>query len=342
MPRVPLIRIGEIGAALSRDVTHSVSTAKISYSSTGSSQFDFSVSDPDLQFHNNGYFVLRRQVRFDGVNWEIAAVDVNMNSKGKTSVDVTCRSEAVQKLKRDKGSKNFGAISPTSFASQIAGKFGLDFYGEPSPAKEAITRTQSETQDESSWDVLRRLSSAIEFEMFEAKGVLFFASRENLIAKQRRIEVQWPLVPTAKFPVYDLEMRRSDDDPMGATFSAKFERTNGIELSPGFMVEFLGVPFFEQRFMIDRVEYEVASKKPVQVRGATLEDSSDTGCETKTFKRGSTGNCVRRIQYAMGVRRTGTFDKTLETKVKAFQSANGLSPTGVVDAKTWAKIRAET
>lgn len=342
MPTIPLITIGEIGSERSKQVTESTSTAKISYSTNGSSQFDFSVSDPDLDFHNNGYFVVRRQVRFDNTKWEITAVDVNAKSKGKTSVDVTCRTEAVQKIKRDKGAKDFGAISPTSFASQIAGKFGLGFFGEASPAKEAITRTQNERTDESSWDVLRRLANELEFEMFEAKGVLFFASRKRLIDAQPGADLFWPLRTNAVHPVYELELRRSDDDPLGATLTASVDRTNGIQLSPGFRVAVHGIAFYEQYFMIDRVDYDIGNEKPVKITAATLEDSEDTGCETKTFKRGSKGACVARIQYAMKVPKTGTFDAATERAVKAFQSANGLSPTGIVEEKTWAKIRAET
>ncbi len=341
-PKVPLIVIGEIGEERSKQVTESVSTAKISYASNGSSQFDFSVSDPNLEFNNNGYFVARRQVRFDSRLWEIAAIDVNAKGPGKTSVDVTCRSEAVQRIKRDKGAKNFGAISPTSFASQIAGKFGLDFYGEKSPAKEAITRTQNERTDESSWDVLRRLAGELEFELFEAKGVLFFASRKNLMFAQPSVKLEWPLNKDADLPVYDLTLRRSDDDPLGATFRAKVDRTNGTQLSPGFRADIYGIAFFEQPFMIDRVEYDVASNGEVSVSGATLDDPPDTGCETKTFQKGSTAYCVGRIQYAMRVPRTKVFDSATERAVKAFQTSVGLESTGIVDEKTWAKIRAET
>lgn len=342
VPGIPLVTIGELGTEKSKQVTDSISTGKMSYSSSGSSQFSFSVSDPALKFHNNGYFVIRRQVRFDNTKWEIAAVDVNAKGLQTSSVDITCRTEAIQKIKRDKGAKNFGAISPTRFASQIAGTFGLGFFGEASPAKEAIIRTQNETTDESSWDVLRRLAGDLEFEVFEAKGVLFFASRNNLIEKQTSFDLLWPLNKDAKFPVYDLELRRSDDDPLGATFTCKVDRTNGTQISPGFRANVIGVPFYENPFMVDRVDYDLGSNENVSVSGATIEDTPDTGCETQTFKKGSKGVCVTRIQYAMKVNRTGTFDTATDKAVRAFQAANGLSVTGVVEAKTWAKIRANT
>ena len=60
----------------------------------------------------------------------------------------------------------------------------------------------------------------------------------------------------------------------------------------------------------------------------------------RKFKKGDTGNAVKRIQKHMkhigyyDGEQTGTFDDATETAVKAFQKANSLEETGVVDYKT--------
>jgi len=67
-----------------------------------------------------------------------------------------------------------------------------------------------------------------------------------------------------------------------------------------------------------------------------------------TISLGSTGDDVKRLQRALARQLawnpfgpiTGTFDASLETAVKSFQQANGLTADGVVGPATWAKLPA--
>ena len=64
-------------------------------------------------------------------------------------------------------------------------------------------------------------------------------------------------------------------------------------------------------------------------------------CTTETFRSGSQGVCVERIQQAVGVGSTaitGVFDSNTVSKVKAFQTANSLASDGIVGPATWSKI----
>ncbi|KGN32397.1 hypothetical protein N802_18705 [Knoellia sinensis KCTC 19936] len=55
-----------------------------------------------------------------------------------------------------------------------------------------------------------------------------------------------------------------------------------------------------------------------------------------TIRKGSTGPAVSALQKALGgLAVDGNFGPATETKVKAFQSAHGISPTGVVATSTW-------
>lgn len=332
--------IGELGTKRTQDVADSISSIRIDFTSSGASQLSFSVSDPDLKMHDHGYFVIRRQVRYLKTDWEMAAINVNY---GETpSVDITCRREAVQKMKRDKGAANFGTISPTTFAAQQAKKFGLEFFGEASSGKEAIVRVQNERTDDSTWDVLKRLANDLEFEFFEADGILYFSSRKFLLEKQPSVEFWIPANNEKPFPVHRANIRRSDDDPLGASLTADVDRTNGVKLRPGMGIEVRGVAFYENKFMIDKVEWDPAGKEPVKVTAATLEDTPDVGCETQTIKKGATGACVKRIQQALAVTETSKFDAATESAVKKFQTKWGLTSDGIVGPQTWAFLRSKT
>jgi putative chitinase len=53
---------------------------------------------------------------------------------------------------------------------------------------------------------------------------------------------------------------------------------------------------------------------------------------------GSTGDDVKKLQELLGVDVIGKFGPKTEAAVKGWQSANGLTPDGVVGPNTWAKI----
>jgi peptidoglycan hydrolase-like protein with peptidoglycan-binding domain len=67
-----------------------------------------------------------------------------------------------------------------------------------------------------------------------------------------------------------------------------------------------------------------------------------------TISLGSTGDDVKRLQRVLARHLewnpfgpiTGTFDASLETSVKSFQSANGLTIDGIVGPLTWAALPA--
>jgi peptidoglycan hydrolase-like protein with peptidoglycan-binding domain len=68
---------------------------------------------------------------------------------------------------------------------------------------------------------------------------------------------------------------------------------------------------------------------------------------SQTIRLGSRGNAVAELQAALaavGVTITadGSFGPATEAAVKAFQSANGLTPDGVVGSRTWAVLLGRT
>ena len=59
-----------------------------------------------------------------------------------------------------------------------------------------------------------------------------------------------------------------------------------------------------------------------------------------TLRRGDTGQLVRPVQTRVRVRVDGNFGPKTEAAVRAFQSAHGLVPDGIVGPKTWVKLDA--
>lgn len=333
------VRVGELNGE-NDEIREAIGEMSVSLTSDGASQIDFAVHDPDLKMHNAGYFVIRRLVHFDDLVFETAAVEVDVSAGTADRVRVTARSPMAQKLKRDTGNANFGKISPTQFAKQMAAKYGLGFFGESSAAKEAIIRTQNDTTDESSWDVLQRLAADLKFSTFDDGDIFYFASEAFIISKQPVVDMEWPRNEDSPYPLHRATCRRSDDDPIGSEMSLEVDRTNGTKLRPGMVIFVNGVDYFDKPHMITAVEFEVNTPDPVRVSARTPEDSPDIGCERRTFRRGAEGACVKRIQQVVLGGGRGVFGPVTEQAVKDFQEENGLPATGVVDSATWKAILA--
>lgn len=60
------------------------------------------------------------------------------------------------------------------------------------------------------------------------------------------------------------------------------------------------------------------------------------------LKLGSEGEDVKKLQIKLGVDPIGKFGPKTDTAVKSWQSANGLTPDGVVGPATWAKLMGES
>lgn len=57
-----------------------------------------------------------------------------------------------------------------------------------------------------------------------------------------------------------------------------------------------------------------------------------------TLKIGSNGQEVKQLQEKLGILADGDFGPMTEAKLKAWQTANGLTANGIADAATWAKM----
>lgn len=328
--------IGEIGEK-NVEIRDSVTSLNYEVSASLVSEITFVVHDPGFKMNNNNYFMIGRRVLFNGVEFEIAAVRLSHGSTDRT--DVTARSRPMQRMRREKGNANFGVISPTAFASSVAERFGMNFFGQATPADGNIRRVQDENNDESTFDVLSRLASDLNFRFFEARNTMFFASEEFIVNNQPAVTVNVPSNQNDAVFASDLKLRKSADADTAATFQASFiKNATTTQIFPGAAFSFEGVNGFDGTFMVDRVSFDLYPNTVVSVAGTDVVDQEELTCSLNDYAIGSSGECVKRIQIAVGAKVDGIFGRQTEAAVRDFQSRNGLTPTGVVDSRTWESI----
>jgi hypothetical protein len=339
---VESLQVGELGDRLVQ-VHESIQNLNIDLSADMVSQLTFTVIDPYLKLHNNNYFMIGRTVTYGDYKFEIAAIDVKFG--GVAEVNVTARSQATQKLRREKGNKSFGSISPSTFAAQAAARVGLSFFGENSPADGQITRVQKDNQDESTFDMLKKLANKNEFRFFEANNTMFFASEEFIVKNQGKFEIHLDLAglgtpsSAAFFPASG-NIRRTSDGEKAATASfSLLPSASAFSIYPGTSFNITGVENFTQSFMVDRVQMRAEESSMVRISATAVEETPDSGCNTQTFSIGIRGSdCVKRIQQAVGTIVDGWWGPLTNAAVLKYQRANGLPANAIWDADDWAKL----
>ncbi len=81
---------------------------------------------------------------------------------------------------------------------------------------------------------------------------------------------------------------------------------------------------------------------PARNGGSTTTTSPLSAYVNTVIQRGSTGAAVVALQKALAITADGSFGPGTESKVKAYQSSKGISPTGVVAASTWAALMGQS
>jgi hypothetical protein len=247
-----------------------VESITISYTMDYASEIVIKLKDPGFNMLNNNYFAIRRPLQYFFGSFEIASVNVEAAGGFDPSVTIEARSAGVQRLKRNKTPEGFGATAPSEFVQLAANSQGLRYVGIDSPEVLTITTTQYYENMESTWDVMRRVASDAQFVVWEADGTLYFAPQWWLLYRYGNVSCSWPSAEGNNFQLIECPtLRRSDNDPYEADFTALFDRTNGIQLRPGMTIKFNGIPTFDVPFLITEVSWQEDSGLPVSVSGRT-------------------------------------------------------------------------
>lgn len=282
-----LFSIVGLGATQNQSLIESILEISVSLTLSGSSEISVTVVDPDFTFAKNNYFLIRRQVTYRNMQFEIAAIETSRSDAVHPQHILQCRSKKVQEMKRDKQPEVYNGKSGYDLAQQKASQFGMNFVGERTTQKQAIVKIQNSNTDDSVWSVLQSLAGEQQFVCFESENTLFFCSEKFLLGKWgdpsfqygtfRVVPYVWPepsanAFPTAlgKYILMDIpSIRRSDDDINAASGSMVVDRVNGVNLRPGMTVHIEGIPSFTGPYIITDVSFNEGEPDPVQVQFRT-------------------------------------------------------------------------
>jgi SH3-like domain-containing protein len=332
------VTVGEVGEK-NVEIRNSITNFSYDLSADLVSEIRFTVADPYFYMHNNNYFMVGRTVTFlsEDLKFEIAAIAVRHATSD--TCEVTARLQATQRMRRDKGQYNFGNISPSVFAANMAAKFGLRIFAEDSPANGAIVRESTDNKDESTFDVLQRLAKDLDFRFFEANGTLYFASQDFIVKNQDSFEVTIPSNNTDPFYVTNLSTRRTTDGKSAVTAQMQLiQNDSSLTIYPGASFKILGLSNFTGTFMVDKVGFVAGPSALVSVSGTDVTDPEDMTCSLQSFSQGARGECVKRIQQAVGTKVDGWWGPITQRAVRQFQTKYGLPVDGIIDSDDWNAI----
>lgn len=338
METIPLnsLTLGEVGEK-NVEIIDSIISMTCDLSSELVPEIQFSVQDDNFRMQNSNYFMVGRRAVFNDDSYEIAAITV---SHGVTDVvNVTARLQVVQQLRREKGPANYGSVSPSAYVASVASRLGLEFFGEESAVNGNIQRVSNENEEESTLDVIRRLASELDFRFFIAKGTMFFASDSFIASRQPSVTVNIPSKDDDLLYVSRATLRQSSDSKKSTQAQVSFiKNTTSQNLFPGATLRFTGVQHFTGVFIIDKVKFDMDIGGTVDVSATDVTDYEQLSCTLREYSEGSSGECVKRIQVAVGTIIDGDFGPVTARAVRNFQESVGLPTTGVVDSLTWSAI----
>jgi peptidoglycan hydrolase-like protein with peptidoglycan-binding domain len=365
MDSIPVLQLGdlkiaEVGTEREVEITEAIVDLKVSLSSRQPTSIMFKVYDHHFRMFNSNYFQIRRELSYLGQSYEIAAVTMSRAPGQADTVDIRAGSRAVQRLARDKGAQTWNGITAAEFAKLKAEEFGLQMFIQQSTKVDSITRIQSEERDESTWDVLGRLASELEYQLFEVYNVLYFTSEDYLLERQPSITVNIGSGVHAAnesdpwYP-YAFSVQSNDDSWAGSALSMKLPRGNAMGLRPGMGIRLLRGGSFSgttpgadpdtyenvgatRVHMITDVKWGEGTSEPVSVSARTLTETDDTVADSsvgrgvipfgsRTLQEGDVGTDVKRLQMAIGLpesEQDGIFGQITKNAVMVWQRKNKL------------------
>ena len=319
------ISIANLQNGAMTQINGNILSTNIDYTSEMASELSFDVIDFDLSMYNRGYFDVGRDViyttetaldfasfisnddtgfntdrKFVNLIFEIANVTVGEGPGNSPLVQVKCYSKAVQQMKRDRNPAKVPG-NGTDFIKNAAKKYGLRCFAEKTNKSKKINKATGDRQAESLWDVMSSLADEAKFLLFEADGILFFASEKFLLNRwgtqksivpvnqkkkgsaANKVERFVPIVNRnfradifqfgpSSFEVYGRpSITKSANNPRDADGTLKLARHNAVRLRPGMTIKLFnfsnrdGYPDLDGSYLISQVSFSNTSPDPVSI-----------------------------------------------------------------------------
>ena len=272
------------------------------------SEISIKVLDPGYSMSQDNYFVVRRDITYRGLKYEIGSVSTGPGEGNSPVVTIGARNKGIQQMKRDKLPRtvNSGG-SAYEYAANAAKKFGMNFFGQKTNTVHSSFKAGGSNMTESTWDVLTRVAKDNQYVVFEFNNILIFGSHQWLmwqfgtwefnVAATKKIKAHTKkFVPLLYVPGYsgselanafvnsniedaafELEKFHSfstdDADPLAATGSCSVIMPNGALLRPGMTALCGPYPdYFSGGYIIDSVSFSEGSPTPASVSFRTPEE----------------------------------------------------------------------
>lgn len=284
----PRRRLGNVflhGGKLKSNIAASVTDANISWSVTEISQLSLTIADPGFELFREGIFekgvaVLYREQGLPDLEFRVAAVNLDGGPTGTGGIQIQCRSQGVQKLKKRRGAKVMKKASPSNFVEAECKAAGLKCVSQPSPKRAQVARDVAKKGNDdqgadkpSSWTTFQRLATELGYYCFEFAGTVYFGKPTWLIDRDKDpLVVALPLdgAPdvwvTRTMPTINM----SEDAEVPVEISnVELEKVRFKECRPGGALRLRGLPPFNAEYLITSLGLPLMGTGTLSVSAST-------------------------------------------------------------------------
>lgn len=271
--RIPSDRSGRLvvrGARLNKDVLARLRPGgRIILDATSEPSLTFTLVDERLAVLASRILHPGAAIDFEGLKFAVQAAEI-ISDGGVPHLQINGRSVGSRRLRRQKGKRVWRNTSPTQVVRTLAKRAKLGVVAQPSGKRRQIVRGKKE----SSRALMGRLATEIGFICFESDGVLFFGKPTWLIQRDniniRR--VKWDRTTgQGTGSLVDLpQCRRSEDSKKhAAEIVLQLEGEEALTWRPGDRMVLEGVPTYDGRYLVTKVEFPFEEEQPVVVTAVT-------------------------------------------------------------------------
>ena len=311
---------------LESNIDGSILSVNVSYSMDLCAQVTVVIHDPDFKYAKANYFWVTRDVWYRSHSLVSLASghpqestyltqmmeigNAKLGPSPGSGAQWTCqmRTKAIQQMKRGRGETSgsrgiAGEIAGTghTYVANAASMYGLQTFLEESDKTfepKAFSAGEEGMESSSVWDALTGIAGQTNYVCFEADGILFFTSHQNLLGawgsqrdeqeflnpetneretrQMSYIPTQWPRDPNAIIQVLSMPtVSKSDNDPFEVQGSLIVDRANGTSLRPGMTIQLRGIPMFgpissgasqsSGLYLISSVDFDHLGTQPVKI-----------------------------------------------------------------------------
>lgn len=303
-----VVQLADLAGAEAEYFGSNVLEVGVDYKMDIGSEITIKILDPQYTMSELNYFVLRRDIIYRGLKYEIAGVDTGPGEGYSPVVTILARNKGIMQMKRDKTPRTVNSGGTAySYAEAAAKKFGMNFLGQKTNPVQSVFKSGGSNLTDSTWDVLKRIAGENQYVIFEINNTLVFGSHTWLMwqfgtwtmtvpktaTKPAKVKSFIPLLyipgltgseianlyvnadtQDAAFEVEKWHTFGTDEaDPLAAQGSCNVLMPNGALLRPGMTALCGPYPdYFKGGYIITSVSFSEGSPNSAQVGFRTPEE----------------------------------------------------------------------